>query len=84
MSDYDEAFDKAVQEIEEVTAAQNRWQDVRIRITPEGVLAAAFSELVKDLDTSGWWKSSPLLSGIGLAYHLREAGYTISRIENEQ
>lgn len=53
--------------------------ETTIRITPQGILAAAFADLVKDAeDPSAWWRTSPLLAGIGLAYHLDQMGYEVT------
>jgi hypothetical protein len=51
-----------------------------VHITPMGVLASAFAELVKDAeDPKAWWRTSPLLAGTGLAYHLDQLGYEVVR-----
>jgi hypothetical protein len=49
-----------------------------VRVTPTGVLAAAFTALVKEAeDPKAWWRTSPLLAATGLAYHLDELGYEV-------
>jgi|GEM_PF-5256481 len=49
-------------------------------ITPTGILAEAFARLVKDAEaphSHSWWRTSPLLAGTGLAYHLDQLGYKV-------
>ena len=55
-----------------------------VTVTPTGVLAAAFSALVKDAeDPKAWWRTSPLLAATGLAYHLDQLGYEVTRKKDD-
>src|SRR6267142_7222041 len=49
-----------------------------VRLTPEGILTGAFSRLVEEAESpNAWWRTSPILAGIGLAYHLSNLGYQV-------
>lgn len=51
---------------------------VKIRLTPDGALAAAFSNLCQEADLGrAWWTKSPLIAGVGLAYHLDRTGWKV-------
>ena len=75
-----ERLDEVAAEVRFRTVAQPASLTSMIQITPQGALAGAFVELVKEAELGrAWWTKSPLLAAVGLANHLDELGWEVRR-----